>query len=149
MAEGNKTLKIVGITCGVILLVGLCGVGGCFLFCGGTFAGVWQATEAPARATKGFFSDVRGGQYAQAHQRLSPSFQQRLPLDRFQTEVQSVDALMQQTDDTITSRQVSGMGATMGGFLTTPGGSVPVEATLSKQGEHWYIESLTVGGRVL
>jgi len=149
MSEGGKTWKILGITCGVIVLLGLCTVGGCFLFCGGAIGGVMQATQAPANAAKGFFADIRAGNYAQAHQRLSPARQQAMPLDVFQAAVQANPSLVSQTDDTINQRNMTMGAATMGGFLSTPSGNVDVDVVLSQQGEYWYIETVSVANAPL
>ena len=61
----------------------------------------------------------------------------------------SVLLLAHWTDVSFGNRNVNGDSATMIGDLSTPGGAVPVTVMLSRAGEHWYIDSVTVQGQML
>jgi len=142
MAEGNKVLKIVGIGCGLLVLLSACGIGACLLFVKGQ-------TDAPASASHAFFADLRTGNYQQALQRMNTTYQSTHPLPTFQQSVAQIPALTQQTDSTFANRSVSNQTATMSGTLTSPSGDVPVTVTLSQVGEYWYIDSVMVQGTTL
>ncbi|MEM9192156.1 MAG: hypothetical protein AAGF12_23490 [Myxococcota bacterium] len=142
MAESNKVLKWVGIGCGVVVLLGACGIGACVLVLKG-------ATDGPANAAHAFFGDLRSSNYQQALQRMSASYQATHPLPTFQTNVQQIPALTTQTDSTFTNRSISNNTATVSGNLTTAQGDVPVTVNLSKVGDHWYIDSVMVQGQNL
>lgn len=142
MAQKNRTLLYVGIGCGLIVLLATCGVGGCLLF-------IKSQTDAPANMSHSFFKDVRTGNYQNAFSRMSHSYQQTHTLEQFQQGLAAVPALTQQTEATLTSRNVNDPTATMAGTLSTPSGDVPVSVQLEKNGEHWYIVSVTAGGATL
>ena len=138
MAEGKKVGMWVGIGCGLLLLIGAC--------CGGIGYFVYAQTDAPAQAGHAFFKDLREGNYQQAHQRMSTTYQSTRPLAVFQQNVQAIPALSQSTDSSFSNRQISNGVATLEGTLTTAGGVVPISVQLSQVGEYWYIDSVTVQG---
>lgn len=146
MSGQNNTLKIVGITCAVITILGVCGVGACFAMGG---AAIWGATDAPAKAAHGFFQDLRTGNHQAALQRTNSHYQSTHDLAQFQTNVGAIAALTQQSDSSFSSRNISVGTANLGGTLTTPAGDVPVSVTLSQVGEFWYIDTVTVQGVLL
>jgi hypothetical protein len=146
MAGQNNTLKIVGITCGVIVALGVCGVGACLAMGG---AAVWGATDAPAKAAHAFFRDLRTGNHQSALSRMSAHYQSTHDVATFQLNVSTIPALTQQTDSTFASRNITPGSANLTGSLTTASGEAPVVVILSQVGEHWYIDSVTVQGTVL
>lgn len=147
--QKSNTLKYVAIGCvGLVLLIG-CAFGGCLLMGGGAAVTALGAVSAPAEQTKGFFADLRGRNYQGALSRMSPTYQASHPLATFQQSVDTMPALTQQTDDTISNRSVTNGLATMSGSLTTPGGSVPVTVTLTQSGAAWQIDAVVVGGAPL
>lgn len=147
--QKSNTLKYVAIGCVGLILLAVCAFGGCMLMGGGAAMGVLGAVSAPAEQTKGFFADLRARNYPGAHARMSATYQMSHPLATFQQSVEAMPALTQQTDDTISSRNVMNATATMSGSLTTPQGSVPVVVTLTQSGAAWQIDSVVVGGTPL
>jgi len=142
MAEGNKALKWIGIGCGIFLLLGLCTGGGVFLMC-------QSQLGPPVDASASFFADIRRSDYQQALSRMNGTYQGTHPLPTFQQNVQQIPALTQQTGATFNNTSVNNDVATVSGSLSTPNGDVPVTVTLSKSGEHWYIDSVMVQGQTL
>ncbi len=143
MAEGKGgALKWIGLGCGVFLLVAACGIGGAFLACQKLF-------EAPEGQARGFFADLRTGNYADALRRTNAPYQSTHTVEAFQAAVSQIPAATQQTDVSFNSRNVEGNTATMIGDLKTPDGAVPVTVTLSRAAEHWYIDSVSVQGQML
>ena len=141
MAEGSKVLKWVGIGCGVVLLLGICATGGILL--------VVQSASAPVDASASFFADLRRGDYQQGLQRMNGNYQATHPLATFQQNVAQIPSLTQQTGASFNSTSVNNNVGTVSGNLSTPTGDVPVTVTLSKVGEHWYIDSVMVQGQTL
>jgi hypothetical protein len=143
MAEGKGgALKWIGLGCGVFLLVAACGVGAAFFACQSLF-------EAPEGQARGFFADLRAGNYQDALRRTNAPYQSTHTVEAFQLAVSHIPVATQQTDVSFSSRDVNGDTATMIGDLDTPEGAVPVTVTLSRAGEHWYIDSVSVQGQLL
>ncbi len=141
MAEGNKTLKWVGIGCGLFVMLGLCATGAVLL--------IVQSASGPVDATASFFADLRGGNHAQALQRMNGNYQSTHPLPTFQQNVAAIPSLVQQTGASFNSTSVNNNVGTVSGNLSTPTGDVPVTVTLSQVGEYWYIDSVMVQGQTL
>ncbi len=143
MAEGKGgALKWIGLGCGVFLLVAACGVGAAFFACQSLF-------EAPEGQARGFFADLRAGNYQDALRRTDAPYQSSHTVEAFEQAVSAIPAATQQTDVSFSSRDVNGSSASMVGDLSTPNGQVPVTVTLSRAGEYWYIDSVTVQGQTL
>lgn len=147
--SGSKTWKYVGIGCGIAALLGLCSVGGCLLFCGGTIGAIFAATEAPVAATRVFLGHVRSGNTAAAYEEMASSYRAHTSLEGFQAAISAMPEVTGSTDETITQRNVSQNGADIGGFVTGPNGTAPFQAHLVEEGDAWRIDSLTVSGRPL
>lgn len=142
MAETKKVLKWVGIGCGGIALLAVIGIGACVFFIKGV-------TDEPAERSHEFFAHLRSGGVAQAHAMMSPEYQATHPIPQFQQSLALLPPLTMQADSTFNNRSVNNGVATMGGFLTTPQGSVPVTLTLNHRGEVWYITSVNLAGQML
>lgn len=142
MADNKKVGKYVAIGCGVALLLGCC-IGGIGL------AVCNNALSGPADAAHGFFNDLRMGNHQQALTRMNGAYQATHDLTRFQQSVSAIPALTAQSDATFSNRSVVNSGAEVSGTLTTPSGSIPVTVNLTKIGEHWYIDLITVQGQTL
>jgi len=143
MAETKSSpLKWIALGCGVFLLVGACGVTAAFF----AFQGLSDAPEGQAR---GFFADLRTGNYEDALARTNAAYQSTHTLQGFQTSISAIPTATQQTDVSFSDRNISGDSASMGGNLMTPNGAIPVTVTLSRAGEYWYIDSVTVQGQPL
>lgn len=143
MAQGRGGIgKWIAIGCvGFVLLGGCCA--------GGIYAFYKMAIDPPAAMVRGFFGNLRRGEYDQALQRMNGQYQSTHPVATFQQNVQQIPALTQQTDFSVDGVDASGGVATVTGSLSTAQGSQPVTVTLSKQGEYWYIDSVTVSGLML
>ena len=142
MAETKTILKWVGIGCGGMVLLAALGVASCLFFIKGV-------TDEPADRSHQFFAHLRANDLVQAHAMMSPEYQATHPLPKFQQSVALLPPLVMQADSTLTNRSVSNGSATMGGFLTTPQGNVPVSVTLSHRADVWYITSVTLAGQML
>ncbi len=143
MAEGkSSTLKWVGVGCGVLLLIGACGVASAFFACD-------RMLSPPVGQARGFFGDLRSGDYASALARTNAAYQSTHTVEAFQVAVTAMPAATGQTDVSFSNRNVEGASATVAGSLATPSGDVPVTVRLSRAGEHWYIDSVTVQGQML
>jgi hypothetical protein len=143
MAQGKSGVgKWIAIGCAGLLLLGGCCVGGV------VFA-YNQYVDPPAAMTRGFFGNLRRGEYEQALARMNAQYQATHPLPTFQQNVQQIPALTQQSDFSVGSPNISGGVATVSGSLSTPMGNQPVTVDLSKLGDHWYIESVVVAGQLL
>lgn len=149
--EGSSnTLKYVGIGCAVITLLGMCGVGACVTCAGVGAGGIMVAVEAPAEATHGLLRDLRSGNVAGGYARMSSSYRAVHTEADFAAAVAAHPVLTTSTDATISSRNIHGATATMGGTLDGAGGVVGmVSAELSQEGEAWMIDALTVDGAPL
>ena len=144
---GNNTLKIVGITCGVLLLLSCCCTGGFFALGG---AGIGAALAGgPKGATDAFLDELRAGNHAQAFQRMGGQYQATHDVSTFSAAVATMPALTQFTDRTMNNIQINNATGTVSGTLTTPQGAQQIVFQCSKQGEYWYIEQVTVGGVIL
>ena len=144
---GNNTMKIVGITCGVLMLLSCC-CGGGFLALSGAGVGA-MLSGGPKGSTDAFLDELKGGNYAQAFQRMGAQYQATHDVNTFTTAVGTMPALTQFTDRTMNNIQINNAAGTVSGTLTTPQGPQQVVFQCSKQGEYWYIEQVTVGGIVL
>ncbi len=142
--DNNKTLKIVGITCGVLLLLSCC-CGGGFMLVGGGALGA-ALSGGPKASTDAFLDELHAGNYQQALQRMGAQYQSTHDVASFTAAVGTLPALTQHTDHTMNNIQVQPSTGQVSGTLTTPTGVQPVQFQCSKQGEFWYIESVTVGG---
>ncbi len=143
MAQGKGGAgKWIAIGCvGFLLLGGCCGIGA-WLF--------WKTQmDPPASMARGFFGNLRRGEYDQALARMNGQYQSTHPLPTFQQNVQQMPALTQQTDFSADGVDISGEIATVSGSVETAQGGQPVTVMLSKQGEHWYIDSVMVSGTLL
>ncbi len=137
----NNTLKYVGIGCGVLFALALaCG--------GGFYVCVSKITEAKPYA-HAFLRDLRESNYPSALQRMDGAYQSRHNVQSFQAAVAQLPALTTHTDATLNNYNVSGGVTTVEGTLTTPTGPVPITLLMTEQGGHYYIQSVTVGGRTL
>jgi hypothetical protein len=143
MAEGKGgALKWIGLGCGVFLLVAACGVGAAFFACQSLF-------DAPEGQARGFFADLRAGNYEDALRRTNASYQSTHTVEAFQQSVSAIPITTQQTGVSFSSRDVNGDSATMIGDLDTPEGPVPVTVTLSRAAGYWYVDSVSVQGQML
>lgn len=144
---GNNTMKIVGITCGVLLLLSCCCGGGFFAMTG---AGVGaMLAGGPKGTTDAFLDELRAGNQAQAFQRMGGAYQGSHDVASFTAAVATMPALTQFTDRTMNNIQINNDAGTVSGVLTTPTGPAQVVFQCSKQGEYWYIEQVAVNGMVL
>ena len=140
----KKTLKIIGITCGVLAMLScFCGIG---MF---VFGGAAIVNAAPKQSTDAFLDELARGDFVNARQRMNGGYQQTHDVPAFQRAVAALPALTTHTDRTMTNVQIQPQRASIGGNLTTPQGTVPVLFQCSKLGEHWYIDSVAVGGMPL
>lgn len=147
---GSNTWKYVGIGCGVAALLSICAVGGCFACGAAGIGGIVAATEAPATASHGFFSDVRGHDLAHAYGRMSDTYRATHPAAAFEAAVVGTPGLSEHTDATFNNRSINGGTATLSGTLDSPSGALPVSVVLHDAGGGtWQIDSVTVSGRPL
>lgn len=144
--EGSSTWKYVGIGCGILALIAVCGIGTCAITCGGAIGAGVAAMEPPAEATRTFFGSVRGGDVAGAYAQTASSYQSSHTLEQFQASLATMPEIAASTDQTISNRNVqAGFGATMAGTLQGPSGSTPFSAHLVDEGGTWHIDTLTAG----
>ena len=144
--EGSSTWKYVGIGCGILAVLAMCGLGACFLTCGGAIGAGMAAMEPPADATRAFFASVRAGDTAGAYSQTATSYQSSHTLEQFQTSLGTMPEIAASTDQTISNRNVqAGLGATMAGTLQGPSGNTPFSAHLVDEGGLWHIDTLTAG----
>jgi hypothetical protein len=147
---GSNVWKYVGIGCGIAALLSICAVGGCFACGAAGIGGIVAATEAPATAAHGFFSDLRSHDDAAAYARMSEPYRAVHPQADFTASVASVPGLATNTDSTFTGRAINGTTATLTGVLSTPSGALPVVMALHDSGgSTWVIDSVIVSGRPL
>lgn len=139
MADNKQVAKYVGIGCGVVLLLSCCIGGIGFYACSNALSG-------PKGAAEGFFVDMREGRPEAARMRMNGAYQNSHDLAAFQQAAATIPAIASQTDTTFNSIQINNSNATVGGNLTTPNGSVPVQLTLTKIGDYWYIDTVSVSG---
>ncbi|MCA9535816.1 MAG: hypothetical protein KC593_19155 [Myxococcales bacterium] len=144
---GNNTMKIVGITCGVLLLLSCC-CGGGFFALGGAGVGA-MLSGGPKGSTDAFLDELRANNHAQAFQRMGGQYQATHDVTSFTAAVATMPALTQFTDRTMNNIQINNNTGTVSGVLTTPQGAQPVVFQCTKQGEYWYIDQVTVGGMIL
>jgi len=137
MAQGNKTGKILGIGCAVLILLGSC--------CGGGgYFGWLQCTKGgpPARA---FLHDLKDGNYAAALTRMDGGCQSAWNVGQFQQQVAAYPALTTHTDITLNNYNVNNGDWTISGTLATPSGPTAITVRLRTEGDHHYIYEVTVG----
>jgi hypothetical protein len=144
---GNNTMKIVGITCGVLMLLSCC-CGGGFLALGGAGVGA-IFSGGPKSSTDAFLDELKANNYQQALQRMGGQYQATHDANTFAAAVATLPALTQFTDRTMNNIQINNNTGTVSGTLSTAQGPQPVVFQCSKQGEFWYIEQVTVGGVIL
>lgn len=146
--ERSNQLKYVGIGCAIAALLGLCGVGSCIACAGAGVGGVMLAVEAPAEQAHGFLRDARSGNPAGAYARMSPAYRALHGEAEFTARLASFPALTSATDATLSSRNVNGPNATMGGTLDGAAGVVgTVRLELVSEGEVWSITAVEVDGQ--
>jgi hypothetical protein len=144
---GNNTMKIVGITCGVLLLLSCC-CGGGFLAMGG--AGLSAIFNSGAKgSTDAFLDELKANNHAQAFQRMGGAYQATHDVNTFTAAVATMPALTTFTDRTMNNISINGSSATVSGTLTTPQGAQQVVFQCSQSGEYWYIEQVVVNGVIL
>ena len=137
MADNKQIMKYVGIGCGAVLLLSCC-LGGIGMYaCGNALSG-------PKGAATGFFKDVREGRPEAALARMDAAYQNSHDLATFQQATAAIPAIASQTDTTFSNIQISNSTGTVSGTLTTPAGDQPVQVTLTKAGDYWYIDSIVV-----
>lgn len=142
MADNGKIIKIVGAGCAVLFLLSMCCGGGSLLVCKSILA-------EPGGQAQGFLDDVRANNHPQALSRMSGSYQSTHNVQSFQQAVSTIPALTQHTAFSVKSFNVNGMGASIEGTLETPSGETPAVFVLSSMSDHWYIESVIIGGQPL
>lgn len=144
---GNSTMKIVGITCGVLMLLSCC-CGGGFLALGGAGLGAVFSSGAKA-STDAFLDELKANNPGQAFQRMGGAYQATHDVNTFTAAVATMPALSTFTDRTMNNIQINGTAATISGTLTTPQGPQQVVFQCTQSGEYWYIEQVTVNGIIL
>lgn len=137
--KGPPWPKIIGIGCLVFaILGGLCGVG-CWMFC--------QQVTGGKDDAQAFLAEIRAGDYAAAHRRMAPHYQQTHDVNAFQQAVMTFPALTSHTDATFTSFQVRNGVHDLSGTLTTPTGPIPITVVLGGGGGTYAVTGLVVGTR--
>ncbi len=137
----SSALKYVGIGCGLLAVLAL--------VCGGGFYVCYsKITEAKPYA-HAFLRDLREMNYPSALQRMDGAYQSRHNVQSFQQAVAQIPALTTHTDATLSNFNVSNGLTTVEGMLSTPTGPVPIRLTMIKQGEYYYIQSVSAGGVLL
>lgn len=146
---GSNTWKYVGIGCGIAALLSICAVGGCFTFCAAGVGGIVAATEAPATAAHGFFTDIRNHSTAAAYGRMSTAYRAAHTEADFGAAVAAIPGLEANTDSTFTGRAINGSTATLTGLLTSPTRPIQAIVTLHDEGGTWVIDSVLLDGQPL
>jgi len=137
--KGPPWPKIIGIGCLVfVILGGLCGVG-CWMFC--------QSVTAGKDDAHAFLAEIRAGDYAAAHARMAPHYQQTHDVNAFQQALAGFPALTSHTDASFNQFQVRNGVHDLNGTLTTPSGGVPIRVILSGGGGTYAVTGLVVGTR--
>ncbi len=142
MADNSKIIKIVGAGCAVLFLLSMCCGGGSLLWCKSMLA-------EPGGQAQGFLDDVRASNHSQALSRMSGAYQSSHNVQSFQQAVTTMPALSQHTGFSVKGFNVNGMSASIEGVLATPSGEVPASFLLTSMSDHWYIDSVIVGGQPL
>lgn len=139
MAQGQTNwLKIVGIGCGVLALIGL--------LCGfGIFMCAQKIMEAKPHA-HAFLGELRSGDYQSAYQRMEGSYQATNDLAAFQARVQAMPGLTTSTDATFTSINVNNATHDLTGGLDTPTGPMQIRMLIMKSGDNFYVSNVFVSG---
>jgi len=142
VADGKKLWIYLGVGCGVLALLTVCGGGsGIFLF--------FRAMGEPVAYARGFLDDIRERDWHDALQRMNAGYQNTHVEESFRQSAESLPALVQHTDATFTSHSSANSTAQVEGNLTTPSGPIAVAMTLTKHGDHWYIDTVNVAGQPL
>lgn len=144
---GNNTMKIVGITCGVLLLLSCC-CGGGFLALGGGALGA-AMSSGPKGSTDAFLDELKANNHAQAFQRMGGAYQSTHDVNTFTASVATMPALTTFSDRTMNNIQINGTSGTVSGVLTTPQGPQSVVFQCTQAGEYWYIDQVVVNGVIL
>ena len=144
---GNNTMKIVGITCGVLLLLSCC-CGGGFLAMGGAGIGA-MLSSGPKGSTDAFLDELKAANHAQAFQRMGGAYQATHDVNTFTAAVATMPALTTFTDRTMNNIAINGTTGTVSGTLTTPQGAQQVVFQCTQAGEYWYIDQVVVNGVIL
>lgn len=138
---GTNWAKVIGIGCGVLVLLGsLCGFGIYMCFQGVT------ASKDHAHA---FLGELRTGNVTSAYARMDPSYQATHDMTSFQASVAALPALSQNTDATFTNFNVSNGVHSLQGVLTTPSGPYDIQMTMREATGGFYVTSLVVAGSPL
>ena len=144
---GNNTMKIVGITCGVLLLLSCC-CGGGFLALGGGALGA-AMSSGPKGSTDAFLDELKANNHAQAFQRMGGAYQSTHDVNTFTASVATMPALTTFSDRTMNNIQINGTSGTVSGVLTAPQGPQSVVFQCTQAGEYWYIDQVVVNGVIL
>jgi hypothetical protein len=144
--EGPSTLKIVGITCGVIAALAFCGVSSCLVCAGGGIGAVFVTTEAAAEESRAFITDVRGHDYPAAYARMSAGYRSAHTLEEFQSAVEAAPALAENTSASILNRQIINAEVRISGELVHPGGTDPFTLVLIQEENHMRISAIEIDG---
>lgn len=138
---GTNWAKVIGIGCGVlVLLASLCGFG--IFMC-------YQGVTASKDHAHAFLGELRTGNHTSAYARMDPSYQATHPLPSFQAAVAALPALSSNTDATFTNFNVSNGVHSLQGVLTTPSGPYDIQMTMREANGGFYVTSLVVGGSPL
>lgn len=138
---GTNWLKVVGIGCGVlVLLAGLCGFG--MFMC-------YQGVTASKDHAHAFLGELRTGNYPSAYARMDPMYQSTHDVTTFQANVAALPALTNNTDATFTSFNVTNGVHNLQGVLTTPSGPYDIQMTMREATGGYYVTSLTIAGNPL
>ncbi|MCB9614824.1 MAG: hypothetical protein H6721_05075 [Sandaracinus sp.] len=138
---GTNWLKILGIGCGVIVLIGLlCGFG--MFMC-------WQGVTASKDHAHAFLGELRTGNTTSAYARMDPTYQATHDQPTFERSVAAMPALSSNTDATFNNFNVTNGVHALQGTLTTPNGPVDIRMTLREAPGGFYVTSLIVGGSPL
>jgi hypothetical protein len=137
-------LRALGLGCGFLAFGGFCIVGLSARMI------VAQLSDATGAAS-GFLADVRAGDWASAHQRMSAAYQRDHDAAHLQREVARISPLHEHLTALLTSTESSDDGerTTVEGALYGPFGEAAVAVQLSKDGGYWYVDLVVVDGRAL
>ena len=139
--SGNQTLRWVLVGCGVLSLIGTCciGIGG-LAYC--------KFTESLPSA-RAYLSDIRAGNYPAALQRMDGPYQSTHDVASFEQSVRALPGLSTHSDFMFRNFNTTNDIHTATGELVTPQGPVTIQMELRREGDHFYIRRLNVGGQDL
>lgn len=141
--DNNKTMKMVGIGCTVLLILSCCCaspflVGGAGI--GAIFAG------GPKSSTDAWLDECRAGNFQQAFQRMNGPYQASHNVQSFQAAVQALPVVTTFSDRTMNSININNNMGTVSGTLTGPSGAASIEFRATNAGGNWYIDTVLVNG---